>query len=105
VLREGVDATEQFRRSLLSGAGRTVDGMYDAISRSAVYVLDQGHSRVVRLPANRVAGRGIARTFQHVNVLPNMSVLDNVALGAHLRGRSGTLASLARLDRAEERQP
>ncbi len=54
--------------------------------------------------ANLVARKGIARTFQHVNVLPNMSVLDNVALGAHLRGRSGTLASLARLDRAEERR-
>ncbi|KAB2915290.1 MAG: branched-chain amino acid ABC transporter ATP-binding protein/permease [Hyphomicrobiaceae bacterium] len=54
--------------------------------------------------AQAVARRGIARTFQHVNVLSNMSVLDNVALGAHLRGSKGSLASLARLDRAEERR-
>ena len=33
--------TEQFRRSLLSGVGRTVVDMYDAISRSEVFVLDQ----------------------------------------------------------------
>jgi branched-chain amino acid transport system permease protein len=51
-----------------------------------------------------VARKGIGRTFQHVNVVPTMSVLDNVALGAHLRGRKGALSSLARLDRAEERR-
>ena len=49
-----------------------------------------------------IAARGIARTFQHVNVLPAMSVLENVALGAHLRGRKGAAAGIARLDRAEE---
>ena len=49
-----------------------------------------------------VARRGIGRTFQHVNVLPNMSVLENVALGAHLRGTRGTFSSVARLDRGEE---
>jgi branched-chain amino acid transport system permease protein len=49
-----------------------------------------------------VARRGIGRTFQHVNVQPAMSVLENVALGAHLRGRKGTFASVTRMDRAEE---
>ncbi|CEJ11356.1 Xylose import ATP-binding protein XylG [bacterium YEK0313] len=49
-----------------------------------------------------VAARGIARSFQHVKLLPDMSVLDNVALGAHLRGRAGFLRGLMRLDRAEE---
>ena len=43
-----------------------------------------------------------ARTFQHVRLLGQRSVLDNVALGAHLRGRRGWLASMLRLDRAEE---
>ena len=33
-----------------------------------------------------------------------MTVLENVALGAHLRGRSGVAAAMLRLDRAEERQ-
>jgi len=58
--------------------------------------------RISGRPSQVVARRGIARTFQHVNVLPNMSVLENVALGAHLRGTRGAVSSVARLDRAEE---
>ena len=50
----------------------------------------------------QIARAGIGRTFQHVHVHPNMTVLENVALGAHLRGDKGTLASIARIDRAEE---
>ncbi|MEN9893836.1 MAG: hypothetical protein RLY78_4131 [Pseudomonadota bacterium] len=50
----------------------------------------------------RVAAAGLARTFQHVKLLPTMSVLDNVALGAHLRGRAGLLRHALHLDRAEE---
>jgi branched-chain amino acid transport system permease protein len=49
-----------------------------------------------------MAAAGLSRTFQHVKLLPSMSVLDNVAIGAHLRGRSGLLRSVLRLDRAEE---
>jgi branched-chain amino acid transport system permease protein len=49
-----------------------------------------------------IAQRGIARTFQHVKLVPDMSVLDNVALGAHLRGRSSVVASVLHLDRTEE---
>jgi branched-chain amino acid transport system permease protein len=52
--------------------------------------------------ARFVARRGLARTFQHVKLLPEVSVLDNVALGAHLRGRAGMIRSMLRLDRAEE---
>jgi branched-chain amino acid transport system permease protein len=48
------------------------------------------------------AAGGLGRTFQHVRILGNRSVLDNVALGAHLRGHSGWIASMLRLDRAEE---
>ncbi|MCD2174290.1 branched-chain amino acid ABC transporter ATP-binding protein/permease [Rhizobium sp. C4] len=50
----------------------------------------------------RIAGLGIARTFQHVKLLPDMSVLENVALGGHLRGRKGFLSALVRADRREE---
>jgi branched-chain amino acid transport system permease protein len=46
--------------------------------------------------------RGIGRTFQHVKLVAGMSVLDNVALGAHLRGRSGIVRAALRLDRREE---
>jgi branched-chain amino acid transport system permease protein len=50
----------------------------------------------------QVTKLGIARTFQHVKLVPDMTVLENVAIGAHLRGRSGALASMLRLDRADE---
>ncbi len=52
--------------------------------------------------APAIARLGIARSFQHVKLVPDMSVIENVALGAHLRGRAGALAALLRLDRAEE---
>ncbi len=52
--------------------------------------------------ARVVARHGLARTFQHVKLLPEASVLDNVALGAHLRGGAGMIRSMLRLDRAEE---
>lgn len=50
----------------------------------------------------QAAGLRIARTFQHVKLVGAMSVLDNVALGAHLRLRPGPLASMLRLDRSAE---
>jgi branched-chain amino acid transport system permease protein len=49
-----------------------------------------------------VALRGMARTFQHVKLRPQMSLLDNVALGAHGRTHAGLLAAGLRLDRREE---
>jgi branched-chain amino acid transport system permease protein len=51
-----------------------------------------------------IARMGIARTFQHVKLRPNMSLIDNVALGAYARGTTGFLSSALRLDRAEERR-
>ena len=55
-------------------------------------------------PSREIARRGVSRTFQHVKMVPAMSVLENVALGAHRRGARGTLAAMLRLDRAEERR-
>jgi branched-chain amino acid transport system permease protein len=49
-----------------------------------------------------IARHGVARTFQHVKLNPDMTVLENVALGAHLRGRAGLLAAMLRLDRRDE---
>jgi len=60
--------------------------------------------RIDALPARRIARRGIARTFQHVNLVGSMPVLENVALGAHLRGAKGSMAAMLRLDRREERR-
>lgn len=55
------------------------------------------------LPSREVARRGISRTFQHVKMIPEMTVLENVALGGYLRGKAGTVRAMLRLDRAEER--
>lgn len=56
------------------------------------------------LPQRVIANRGMARTFQHVKLRPHMTLLDNVALGAHGRTRSGMLKAGLRLDRKEEAQ-
>ncbi|RZI87909.1 MAG: ATP-binding cassette domain-containing protein, partial [Variovorax sp.] len=55
------------------------------------------------LSSREIAQRGVSRTFQHVKMVPDMTVLENVALGAHLRGHKGAVAAMLRIDRAEER--
>ena len=59
---------------------------------------------VSALSQRSLARLGMARTFQHVKLRPQMSLLDNVALGAHGRTRSGLVAAGLGLDRAEERR-
>jgi branched-chain amino acid transport system permease protein len=59
---------------------------------------------VAGLGARHIARLGLSRSFQHVRLLPNMSVLENVAIGAHLRGHSGVLAAAWRLERSKESQ-
>jgi len=59
---------------------------------------------ITRLPQMDIARMGIARTFQHVKLRPNMSLIDNVALGAYARTATGFLKSALRLDRTEERR-
>jgi branched-chain amino acid transport system permease protein len=58
--------------------------------------------------SRQIVSGGICRTFQHVHLLAEMSVLENTAIGAHLRlggnGRSGALRSILRMNRAEEDQ-
>jgi branched-chain amino acid transport system permease protein len=51
-------------------------------------------AEITALPAHLVARRGLRRTFQAGRVLPEMTVLDNVLLGAHSRYSSGYWASL-----------
>ncbi|HEY8244442.1 MAG TPA: branched-chain amino acid ABC transporter ATP-binding protein/permease [Casimicrobiaceae bacterium] len=53
-------------------------------------------------PPYEIARRGIGRTFQHVKLIASMSVLDNVALGAYLRGRAGLWRAALHLERREE---
>ncbi|MFL9873879.1 branched-chain amino acid ABC transporter ATP-binding protein/permease [Paraburkholderia megapolitana] len=58
--------------------------------------------RIDSLNSREIVKRGIGRTFQHVKLLPGMTVLENVAIGAHLRGHAGVWRSVARLNQAEE---
>jgi branched-chain amino acid transport system permease protein len=58
--------------------------------------------RIDGRPARDIARLGLARSFQHVQLLPEMSVLENAMLGAHLRARTGVVAAALRLDRASE---
>ena len=86
-----------------NGAGKTT--LFNVVS--GVLPPNAGHIRLFGAPATRLSPRrvatlGLARTFQHVKLLPDRSVLENVALGTHLSGRAGLLRAMLRLDRAEE---
>ncbi len=54
------------------------------------------------LESRQIARRGMSRTFQHVRLLGTMSVLENVAIGAHQRGGRGVLSAGLHLERREE---
>ncbi|MDX9699467.1 MAG: branched-chain amino acid ABC transporter ATP-binding protein/permease [Rhodocyclaceae bacterium] len=86
-----------------NGAGKST--MFNQVSGvdtpTSGEVLFLGES-VVGKGSRTIAKMGLSRTFQHVKLLPTMSVLENVAIGAHLRGAKGVLSSAWRLDRAEE---
>lgn len=58
--------------------------------------------RIDALPAREIVRHGIGRTFQHVRLMPEMSVLENVAIGAYLRGKTSMLGASIRADRHEE---
>jgi branched-chain amino acid transport system permease protein len=59
---------------------------------------------VTGMSQRHIARLGLGRTFQHVKLRPHMSLLDNVAMGAHSRTRAGVIRAGLRLDRAEEAQ-
>jgi len=56
-----------------------------------------GSDKLSGLPAHRVAGLGIARTFQNIRLFKDLSALDNVLVGMHSRRRDDTLSQLATL--------
>lgn len=58
--------------------------------------------RIEGLSPRAIAHLGVSRTFQHVRLLGEMSVLENVALGAHTRGKAGLLRAMLHLERKEE---
>src|ERR1700761_4082661 len=71
-----------------NGAGKTT--LFNVISR--LYRPDAGDldfdgKTLLRTPPHRIVRRGIARTFQNVELFRTMTVLDNVLVGAHTRTR------------------
>ncbi len=83
-----------------NGAGKTsvinaITGLYPAAGGS---VRLDGEELLGR-PPHAIAARGVTRTFQNVELFGEMSVLDNVLVGAHRRLRYGLLAATLQLGR------
>jgi branched-chain amino acid transport system ATP-binding protein len=89
-----------------NGAGKTslfniITGLYVADSGS---LLLQG-SDIINQPPHCIVGHGIARTFQNIRLFSNMSALENVMVGRHVRSGIGALGAILRgpRSRAEEK--
>jgi branched-chain amino acid transport system permease protein len=88
-----------------NGAGKST--LFNLIT--GILDRDAGTLRVDGKPISKPTPRGmvtlgIARTFQHVQLVPELSVIENAMLGAHLRGQGGSLAAALCLTRHEEAQ-
>jgi branched-chain amino acid transport system ATP-binding protein len=78
-----------------NGAGKStllnvITGLY-APSSGEIRLEGQ---RLNGLPAHRIVERGIARTFQSSRLFGDLSVLDNVIIGRHTRGKAGVLDAI-----------
>ena len=78
-----------------NGAGKT--SIFNSISQ--VYRPQEGDIRwkgesIMGSRPDHVAERGIARTFQNIELFPHMTVLDNLLLGRHIRMQRSWLAGL-----------
>src|SRR6185295_1357246 len=74
-----------------NGAGKTT--AFNVITR--LYTPDSGDvlldgSSLLKQPAFKIVRKGVARTFQNIQLFRTMSVLENVLVGAHGRGRKAT---------------
>ena len=90
-----------------NGAGKTT--IFNIIS--GLYKPDRGKmllegKDVISLKPHEIAKRGIARTFQNIELFNVMTVLENILMGRHLYYKSGVLANLFSTGktRAEEMQ-
>ena len=83
-----------------NGAGKTtlfnvLTGLYKPDGGAVLF----NSANVTGKKANRVVEAGMARTFQNIRLFANMTALENVMVGRHLRGRAGALGAVLR-DRA-----
>ena len=94
-----------------NGAGKTT--LFNCLtglllpSAGEVHLVPAGgrRLRLGGLSPNRVTALGVARTFQNIRLFPQMSALENVMVGRHVRTRAGVLGALLRgpKTRSEER--
>ncbi|OFW27496.1 MAG: ABC transporter ATP-binding protein [Acidobacteria bacterium RIFCSPLOWO2_02_FULL_65_29] len=89
-----------------NGAGKTT--LFNVLT--GIYAPDEGSfvfdgAPFTGLKPHEVAGGGIARTFQNIRLFANLSVLENVMIGRHVRTRAGVIGAILRNKRtvAEER--
>jgi branched-chain amino acid transport system ATP-binding protein len=80
-----------------NGAGKTtifnlITGIYRPTKGD---ILFQGRS-IVGLKPHQVAELGIARTFQNIRLFPNLTAIENVMAGLHVRTEAGALAAVLR---------
>jgi branched-chain amino acid transport system ATP-binding protein len=91
-----VDQGEVFSIIGPNGAGKTT--IFNLISRiyqpsaGRLFFQDQD---ITDLPAYRIAGLGIARTFQNIELFANATLLQNLLIGRHCHSTVGVLAQLA----------
>jgi ABC-type sugar transport system ATPase subunit len=83
-----------------NGAGKTT--LFNCLSR--LYQPERGDIRLngkslLDSTSSDIAGSGIGRTFQNPALFASMTVLDNVRVGAHARGRNGPLSDAVTLPR------
>jgi branched-chain amino acid transport system permease protein len=98
-----VDAAEIVGLIGPNGAGKsTIFNLLTGVAKPTGGAIRFEGRDVGGLAPPQVAALGVARSFQHVKLVPGMSAVENAALGAYLRGRKGALAAMLRLDRAEE---
>lgn len=86
-----------------NGAGKTTmfNLMTGALKLSAGEIAFTGRS-VTGRRQYQIARSGVARTFQHVKLRPNMTLIENVMLGTYARTHTGFLSGALRLNRTEE---
>jgi branched-chain amino acid transport system ATP-binding protein len=77
-----------------NGAGKTT--LFNCIS--GLYAVDSGEirvagARVTGKAPHRVASLGVGRTFQNLALFPNLSLLQNVLIGTHVRTTAGFVSS------------
>ena len=76
-----------------NGAGKTsVLNCVSGIYRPSGGRIALGASDITRAAPHRIAGLGVARTFQHGELFPHMTVVENLLVARHARLRTGLLA-------------